>query len=206
MKILESRILDDIRDGRALRLHLGSGEVRVDGYYGVDQLALPGVAILADLNEPLALLPDNSVAEVVSHHCLEHVREFLPLMAELYRVVQPGGRIWIEVPHFSNPYYYSDPTHVRPFGLYTMYYFVRPDLQPRRKVPCFYSSARFKVRKIWIQPMPRTWFDRLIFPFMTTVINRSTGWQDWYERRVCRVFPAWSISYEMEPDKSDNVR
>ena len=201
MRILDQRVTDDLRAGRPLRLHLGCGEIEIEGFYGVDRIALPGVAIEADLDEPLGLLPNDCVADVRSSHCFEHVREFLPLMGELYRIVRPGGRLIIEVPHFSNPYAWSDPTHVRTFGLYTMFYFVKTELQPRRKVPCFYSSARFRVRKTWITPMPRTWFDRLAFPFMGTIINRSLAWQDWYERRICRAFPAWGIGYEMTPDK-----
>lgn len=201
MRILDQRVENDLRAGRPLSLQLGCGDVRIDGFYGVDRVALPGVAVEADLEEPLGLFPDDSVAEVLSHHCFEHVRGFLPLMSELFRVVRPGGRILVEVPHFSNPYAWSDPTHVRTFGLYTMFYFVRPELQPQRKVPVFYSSTRFRVLGTRIKPMPRTWFDRIAFPFMGTVINRSIEWQDWYERRICRLFPAWSIVYEMTPDK-----
>lgn len=201
MRFLDRKVEEDLQAGRPLRLHLGCGDVRIDGFYGVDRVALPGVAIVADLEEPLGLIPDNSVVEVLSHHCFEHVREFLPLMGELFRVVRPGGKIQVEVPHFSNPYAFSDPTHVRTFGLYTMFYFVRTENQPRRKVPVFYSSTRFRVLGTRIKPMPRTWFDRLAFPFMGTIINRNLASQDWYERRICRLFPAWSIAYQMTPDK-----
>ena len=72
------------------------------------------------------------MTEIYSRHPLEHVRNFLPLMAELHRVTRPGGRIEIIVPHFSNPYGYSDPTHVRHFGLYTFFYFADEEDQPRR--------------------------------------------------------------------------
>jgi hypothetical protein len=45
------------------------------------------------------------------------------LIEELGRVMAPGAALTIIVPHFSNPFYYSDPTHRTPFGLYTMAYF-----------------------------------------------------------------------------------
>jgi hypothetical protein len=31
------------------------------------------------------------------------------------------------------------------------------------------------------------------------LINRSSGWQDWYERRLCRLFPANEIQYRITP-------
>lgn len=88
-------------------------------------MALPGVDIQADLNEPLDLLPDGSVEAVHCRHLLEHIDRLLHLLDELHRVVRPGGEIDIRVPHFSNPYGYSDPTHVRFFGLYSFFTFPR---------------------------------------------------------------------------------
>ena len=41
----------------------------------------------------------------------------------MVRVVVPGGQIEIRVPHFSDPWFYSDPTHLDPFGLYTFCYY-----------------------------------------------------------------------------------
>ena len=123
MKILNPRVVEDIQAGRGLRLNLGSGLRRRDGFYGLDQVALPGLDILADLNEPLPELPNNSVDEIYCRHVLEHVPRLLDLLAELHRITRSSGRIEIVVPHFSNPYGYSDPTHVRFFGLYSFYHF-----------------------------------------------------------------------------------
>jgi hypothetical protein len=41
---------------------------------------------------------------------------------QIAKDLEQGELIEIIVPHFSNPHYYSDPTHVRFFGLYTMSY------------------------------------------------------------------------------------
>lgn len=29
------------------------------------------------------------------------------------------------------------------------------------------------------------------------LVNRSSAWQDWYERRLCRMFPANEIQYRI---------
>lgn len=198
MKILNASIAADLEAGRGLRLNLGCGRRPRSGYYGVDHLEMPGVDMVADLNRPLSALPDNSVDEIFTRHTLEHVAEFLPLMAELHRVVRPGGRIEISVPHFSNPYGYSDPTHVRFFGLYSFFYFCEECDQPRRKVPAFYVPERFLVESVRVRLLTESFF---FGRWLSKFVNGSVGRLDWYERRLCRLFPAESIYYVLRPKK-----
>src|SRR5690349_7078200 len=117
MKIVNPVVQAEIAAGRPVRINLGCGPRPRDGYYGLDWLELPGVDVVADLNQPLDLLPDNSVEAIYTHHVFEHIEKFTELLQEIHRVVIPGGRVEVVVPHFSNPYGYSDPTHVRFFGL-----------------------------------------------------------------------------------------
>ena len=201
MKILNPNVRDDLARGVPLRLDVGCGQRPQPGFYGVDLLEMDGVDIVADLNQPLALLPDNSVEALVSRHVLEHIPNLVPLLAEFQRITRPEGTIEIVVPHFSNPYFYSDPTHVRFFGLYTMYYFVDPEHQPRRKVPAFYSDVRFRVESIRIDFPHDGLLQRLTTPVLKRLINLSFGMQDWYERHLCRLFTARQIRYVLRPDK-----
>jgi hypothetical protein len=201
MKILNSGVMEDIRAGKELRLNLGSGQRLITGFYNVDHLALPGTDIQADLNEPLSELPDNSVAEIYSRHTLEHISRFLELMVELHRVTKPGGRIEIIVPHFSNPYHYSDPTHVRFFGLYTFFYFCDEEDQPRRKVPSFYLRERFQVESVRCKLLRESIWDKVFGLVLQPLINRNLRWLDRYERRFCRWMPANDIRYILRPKK-----
>jgi SAM-dependent methyltransferase len=201
MRILNPSVRADLAAGRPLRLNLGSGMKPMPGFYSVDHLELPGVDVVADLNEPLAELPDDSVGEVYCRHTLEHVSRFLELMAELHRVVRPGGRLEFIVPHFSNPYYYSDPTHVRFFGLYSFFYFADPADQPRRKVPAFYVRERFRVESVRCRLLKAGLLDRVLRVVLEPLINRGIGWLDWYERRLCRWVPAGDIRYVLRPRK-----
>src|SRR5947209_3062339 len=111
MKIVNLAVSKDLAAGVPLRLDLGCGPHPRPGHYGVDRVALPGVDVVADLNEPFADLPDDCAAEVYTRHTLEHVEKLLDLLAEIHRITRPGGRVEVIVPHFSNPYGYSDPTH-----------------------------------------------------------------------------------------------
>jgi SAM-dependent methyltransferase len=206
MKILNPRVAEDIQAGRGLRLNLGSGLRRRDGFYGVDHVALPRLDILADLNEPLSELPDNCVDEIYCRHVLEHVARLLELLAELHRVTRDGGRIEIVVPHFSNPYGYSDPTHVRFFGLYSFYYFCDSEDQPLRKVPDFYLPQRFTVESVRCRLLGQSLPEKLLRWLLQPWINRGPAWLDWYERRWCRVAPASDIRYVLRPKKEHMAR
>src|SRR5690606_13605698 len=148
-------------------IELGGGGINNEGFFNLDICPLAGVDIVADLNIPFELIPDNSISGVESHHCLEHITNLTGLMKELHSIVKPDGRIKITVPHFSNPYFYSDPTRMRFFGMYTMSYFASKDNQlPTRQVPSFYTEARFKIESINIGLMPRSILNRLRWPLL----------------------------------------
>ncbi|MFQ3649305.1 MAG: methyltransferase domain-containing protein [Gemmataceae bacterium] len=202
MRILNPAVEADLRAARPLRLNLGGGQRQKPGFYNVDCVALPGVDILADLEKPLSALPDNSVAAIYSRHVLEHISHFQQLIAELHRITQPGGQIEIIVPHFSNPYAYSDPTHVRFFGLYSFFYYAEVADQPRRKVPTFYTSVRFRVESVRLQLLKVSWLDKLARLVAQPLLNRGIDWMDWYERRLCRFFPIGEVRYVLHPVKS----
>lgn len=202
MKILNPQVSRDLDQGKSIKLDLGSGGPGRAGFYAVDHLALEGVDIIADLNQRFDLLPDNCVSHIYSRHALEHVDRLLPLMNELHRLTRADGRIEIVVPHFSNVYGFSDPTHVRFFGLYSMYYFVARENQPSiRKVPSFYTNARFRIDKLTIEFYRSGAIDKLIAPLLGRLINQSIHLQDFYERRLSGLFHAWQIRYLMRPEK-----
>jgi SAM-dependent methyltransferase len=202
MRIVNPQVQRDIEAGLGLRLNLGSGHSTRPGFYNVDLLPLPGVDVVADLNEPLTALPDESVDEIYSRHTLEHVTHLLPLLAEIHRVARPGARIELVLPHFSNPHGYSDPTHVRFFGLYSFFYFCDEEDQPARKVPNFYLPQRFRVDCVTFSLLKQSPLDRLILPVVQRLANRSYGWLDWYERRLCRWLPVSSVRYVLYPRKA----
>lgn len=201
MKIINGTLADAIASGAAVRLNLGVGKRPRAGFFGVDIVEMDGVDAVADLNMGLPGLPDNSVDEIVSEHVFEHVDNFMLLMTELHRVVKPGGKITITVPHYSNVFGFSDPTHVRFFGLYSMYYFVPQDRQPRRKVPAFYTDTTFMVKSIRIEFYRDSIADKFIGRAMSLIVNQGIGWQHFYERRLSYLYHANEITYVITPIK-----
>jgi SAM-dependent methyltransferase len=85
---------------------------------------MPGIDVVFDMNEAPWPWPDETFDEVVASHCLEHTRDLLPVLDELWRVCQHGARIHVEAPHFfSSPAAWDDPTHRRPMGPGTFDFF-----------------------------------------------------------------------------------
>jgi hypothetical protein len=202
VRIINPAVRADLDNGRKLRLNVGGGKRHVPGFYNLDLVPLDGVDVIADLNEPLDELPDDCVEEISCRHVLEHVGRFVELLGELHRVVVPGGRIEAVVPHFSNPHGYSDPTHVRFFGLYSFFYFCDEADQPRRKVPSFYSATRFRVEEVTFKLMQVSFADKLVRALLQPLVNRGVGWQDWYERRLASLLPVSDVKYVLRPVKA----
>lgn len=203
MIILNKNLIIKFDQGEKVKLNLGSGANLKSGYFNVDIVELDGVDIIADLNHKLNLIPDNSVSHVYTQHALEHIENILGLMKELSRICCLDAVITIVVPHFSNPYYYSDPTHVRPFGLYSMSYFVDEKSQPfRRKVPSYYSNTRFELIDTKFYFYRTSLIDRILVPVLRLLVNMNSSTQEIYERRWSWLYPAWQIKYILRVIKS----
>ena len=203
MRIKNAAVLDALARGELLNLEFGGGRTKRPGFFNVDCVDLDEVDIVANLNVPFESLPDNCVASIYSNHVFEHVQNFVSLMEEIYRIAAPSAVIETVVPHFSNAYFYSDPTHNRAFGLYSMCYFVERAQQPFvRKVPCYYSNARFLLDCINIEFFPGRGLSRRAKPWLEAFFNKTPLRQDLYERQASKFLRAQQLRYVMRPAKS----
>lgn len=170
-----------LKTNRPVIVELGCGPKKVAGAIGIDRLDLPQVDVVADLEAGLPFLPDNSVDEIVAVHSLEHLENFEGIMREIVRVLKPGGVCKVAVPHYSNPFAYSDYTHKRFFGLYTFYYFVDPEFQLHRRVPNYGDDLRIRVTKVRLIFRQHKRLLRLLAPLFEYVVNLCWLSQEWYE-------------------------
>ena len=124
------------------KLELGCGpNKRIPDAIGIDVQPFHGVDMVGDVFDVLGTFGDSSVGEVHSFHFFEHIADLDRLMAQLARVLVPNGLLRVVVPHFSNAYFYSDPTHRTHFGLYTFCYYARCALFSRTVPP--YKAPQF---------------------------------------------------------------
>lgn len=83
---------------QGMKLELGGGDrPKGGGFVNFDML--PCADVVCDLDEPLPL-PDESVGQVFSSHCLEHLPRPLFTLHEIVRVCRVGATVEIRVPHW----------------------------------------------------------------------------------------------------------
>lgn len=105
-------------------LDIGCGRNKLPSATGLDQVNLPGVDIVADLNKTLPI-EDEEFQMVYADQVLEHIENMVDLVYEVHRVLRPGGLFLAHVPYFRSLWAYLDPTHVRSFTIRSMDYFVK---------------------------------------------------------------------------------
>jgi len=189
-------VLSNLPSG-GVRLEIGCGESKKDNEaIGIDRIDYDCVDIVGDALEVLKRFPDGSVAHIYTSHFLEHVGNIDELISEFGRVLVAGGECEIRVPHFSNPFFYSDSTHKTFFGLYTMSAFAEDRLHSRR-VPTYSNDVFFVLESVDLvfKSPPPFYFRYLIKRLVGSIFNSCAYMRELYEENFCYVFPCYELIY-----------
>ena len=169
---------------------LGCGLRPVPGAFGLDRQALPGVTVVARLDATHLPFRDASLARVYARHVLEHLEDVPAAMAEIHRVLRPGGECHVEVPYFAAVTAYADPTHRAWFTYTTFEHFGPPATSGwQANLHTWFGSARFGIRR-----------RRLVFGEahrrlgLQALANRFPAL---YENLLLYLFPARSLEAEL---------
>ncbi|MGE4296907.1 MAG: methyltransferase domain-containing protein [Desulfovibrionaceae bacterium] len=183
------------REGQPVRVELGCGPKRAfEGAITVDRVDLPSVDVVADMDAGLPFA-DASVDAIFSSHFLEHVADLGAFTTEMWRVLAPGGTATHVVPHFSNPYFYSDYTHRTFFGLYTFNYFSSSSAPFKRRVPHFYNDVDFRVAEAELRFKSPFKLTNLVRRGVQRLVNLNRRTQEFYEDSLSRLIPAYEIRF-----------
>lgn len=112
---------------KPLRLDFGCGKNPREGFQGVDVRDF-GQPHTVDLRGPWPW-KDGAVEEAHASHFIEHLTgpERIHFVNELYRVLVPGGKCQIAVPHWASCRAYGDLTHQwPPVSEFWFYYLSKP--------------------------------------------------------------------------------
>ena len=101
---------------KKLRIDLGCGPNKKEGFLGCDQTKFPGVDKVFDIGKAKWPFKNGTVDEAHASHFVEHLTppERCWFANELFRVLKKGAQCTIIVPHWSSNRAYGDPTHQWP--------------------------------------------------------------------------------------------
>jgi SAM-dependent methyltransferase len=103
------------------KLNLGCGEFKKPGYVNLDIEGRGDPDVIHDLNDQPFPFEDGAFDLIESSHNLEHLSDPFKTMVEMHRLLAPGGKLHIKVPHFSRGFTHAD--HRRGFDVSFAYYF-----------------------------------------------------------------------------------
>lgn len=177
-------------------LDIGCGHEKIkpkksEKVIGIDVFKDRGVDIVHNLEKPLPF-PDDYADRVYSNHTFEHVQNTKQLVEECWRIIKPGGEIYIRVPHYSSTGMYTDLTHKTFFSSRSLDYYI--DGTYLSTMSGYNSRVRFKIIK------KRIMFDIPYKP-IEWIVNLSDKTRKVYEYFLCWIFPAQDIVFIIQPVK-----
>ena len=172
------------------KLDIGCGGAKLPGYVGMDVFPLPGIDVIHSFDDLPYPFADDSFDEVKCYNALEHVADFVATVAEIHRILRPGGVLKVLCPHYSGPDAYRDPTH-RTFFAWTTFDMFTGGLSYGSP-----HSGKFAIRRRMFG-MPEGGRGGL------WAIPKAFGnrFPDAYERYFCWMMPAKAIYYELVAQK-----
>jgi SAM-dependent methyltransferase len=98
-----------------MKINIGCGYDKREGWINIDKAEEVKPDMVVDIEKGLPF-GDNSVDEIYSHHCLEHIRpgRWKFVLAEIARVAKPGCILELDLP-FDNIASRTNIDHYRAF-------------------------------------------------------------------------------------------
>lgn len=135
-----------------MRLNLGSCDRMFPGFTSVD--IQPPADVVTDL-ESLWPWPTSSVDEILALDIVEHLRNRIFTMNEMWRVLKPGGRVTIETPNAARGAgAFQDPTHCSYWCLNSFQYYEAGSFAVQRLASSYGIVARFKIIELSEREFP----------------------------------------------------
>ncbi len=191
----KNNTLERLDSFKNIIVELGCGPAKhYENSISIDLIDYPSVDIVGDLMEVLKQFPSSSVQKFYSSHLFEHLEDIPIVLEELKRVLLVDGVIEIKVPHFSNSFFYSDPTHTKFFGLYTFSYFFDDQIFSR-KVPSYERIEGIKLESVNLifRSYRPHYISHMIRKFFGMIINFHPILQEIYEESFVNFISCYEL-------------
>jgi SAM-dependent methyltransferase len=149
---------------KGIQLDVGCSSHKQEGWVGMDRRKCEGVDIVHDLEVIPYPLPDHVCTQILCSHVMEHLNPKLhvDIMDEFWRIMKPGGMLWLSMPYPNSRGHWQDPTHIKPWNEVTPTYFdpTQPMFQVYQPRPWqivsnqWQSSGNIEIRMKAIKEVP----------------------------------------------------
>jgi 2-polyprenyl-3-methyl-5-hydroxy-6-metoxy-1,4-benzoquinol methylase len=187
-KRVKTNLLNEYKGKKIL--DVGCGQNKTPQAIGIDRRQSKGVSSTsqADIDHDLTKFPwpiaDNSFDLVICQHVIEHLPDTVKTMEEMNRVTKPGGKIFIETPHYTWFEAYRHYEHCHKFSFGAFDYFLKGNRH-------YKTDFRFADRYIFFDDLTNA----LGIGFLANAFPRV------YEKRFAFIFPATSFHITFKVDK-----
>ncbi len=105
-----------------VKLNIGAGKSYIPGFINIDISSKADIQL--DLNYDKMPFEDNSVDIVFSYHTLEHIKNYIFIISEIYRVLKHEGWFLVGLPYVTlTEYNLVNPYHYHNFNEYSFDFF-----------------------------------------------------------------------------------
>lgn len=131
-----------------LKLDLACGVAKKPGFFGVDIATDTDADLVCDLRTGPWPWADASVAEINCAHFFEHLdpAQRLMFMRECWRILVPGGKLVVTVPHARSDGAVQDPTHQWPPLVEQSFFYFDRDARAKLHIGHYPIEADFQVQ------------------------------------------------------------
>jgi len=158
------------KDSRLRRIDLCGGHNPAPGYETVD---LANASITADLNGPWPFA-SGSIGVFRANDALEHLRDPLHTMQEIYRCLAPNGWLLSETPSTDGRGAFQDPTHVSFWNENSFWYYTRRGMARFIGEPVKFQAVRLTT--LFPSQYHRENNIPYVRAFLCKAVGRVPGW------------------------------
>jgi len=171
-----------------MKLNLGCGNKRKEGFLGVDKFPCDAVDKIADLTIDLPF-DDDSVSEIWMDNIIEHIPDIPSLMQEIHRISKNDALVTIITPHYTSLASWRDPTHIHHLCYFSMDHFEKEEVK-------HYTGGGFTIthRKLSFAGGVMGLLGRLIFSLSPKA----------YEKKWSFIFRASTLKFILKINKNSN--
>lgn len=129
-----------------IRLDIGCGGNKQEGWTGIDIRDMEGVDIVHDLEEYPWPLLDDIATQAIASHVVEHIKPWFSInfMDEVWRILLVNCVFAVSTPYPGSRGFWQDPTHCNGWNEATWQYF-----DPTYLLYGIYEPKPWKIRKGW---------------------------------------------------------